>query len=185
MAESECLCDRCSALCCRYFALEIDEPDTPEAIDDVRWYLAHESVHVFIEDEDWYLAIQTKCQYLAPDNRCGIYEDRPRVCREYTTDNCDFHTGSYEFDQYFTSPEQLEAFAQATMGEKYRKYAMKQRLKNTGMSKNDPKAPSKDEVMSRRVRPRVKAHPSAKKPRTVKPPDMATLIGLSISADKR
>ena len=30
----ECLCDRCTALCCRYFALGIDEPDTPEEFDD-------------------------------------------------------------------------------------------------------------------------------------------------------
>ncbi len=137
----ECLCDRCSALCCRYFALGIDEPETPEEFDDVRWYLAHENVHVFVEDGDWYLAVQTKCQYLQDDNRCGIYEDRPKICREYSTENCDYHIGQYDYDQYFICPTQLEAYAQAVLGQRYKKYAMRQRLKNVGMDKDHPDRP--------------------------------------------
>lgn len=167
MAE-ECLCDRCTALCCRYFALQIDTPDDPAQFDDIRWYLMHENVHVFIErdddekDEDeqvkWYLAVQTKCQFLRPDNKCGVYEDRPKICRQYSTDSCDYHTTEYDFDQYFTTPEQLEAYAQATLGKRYERYALKQRLKNTGVEKDDPDAPSGKDVLRGRMRPRVKAH---------------------------
>lgn len=165
--SEECLCDRCTALCCRYFALEIDEPETPEDFDDVRWYLAHENVHLFIEDDEWYLAVQTRCQYLLDDNRCGIYEDRPKICREYSTDNCDFHTGQYDFQQYFTKPEQLEAYAQAVLGERYKRYAVKQRLKNVGLDKKDPSKPRSKDVLAGRVRPRIKGHPSHHRPRHV------------------
>ena len=44
------LCESCAALCCRYFALPIDNPKTARQYDDIRWYLCHENVVVFIED---------------------------------------------------------------------------------------------------------------------------------------
>ena len=111
-----CLCDQCSALCCRYFALEIDEPETRSQFDDVRWYLVHENVVVFVEKKKWYLGVMTRCKHLQPDNRCGIYERRPRICRSYSTDNCEYHGGDYGYDKLFTSAEQLEKYAEETLG---------------------------------------------------------------------
>lgn len=173
------------ALCCRYFALEIDEPDTPEEFDDIRWYLAHENVHVFIEDDEWYLAIQTRCQYLQDDNKCGIYEDRPKICREYSTDNCDYHTGQYDFQQYFTKPEQLEAYAQVVLGERYTRYALGQRLKNTGVDKTRPDKPKGKQVLASRVRPRVKGHPSGHRPHHKGQPRRSVAVAVSVGASNR
>lgn len=107
-----CLCDKCAALCCRYFALPIETPETRKQFDDVRWYLVHENCVVFIEKKTWYLAVMAKCKHLQPDNRCGIYETRPRICRQYTTDNCDYHGGEYDYDKLFTSAEQLWEYAE-------------------------------------------------------------------------
>lgn len=183
--ETECLCDRCTALCCRYFALEIDEPETAEEFDDIRWYLAHENVHIFIEDDEWFLSVQTRCQYLQDDNRCGIYEDRPKICREYTTENCDYYTGQYDFQQYFTKPEQLEAYAQTVLGEKYRRYVVAQRIKNTGIDLASQAKPKGKDVLSARRRPRVKGHPSHGRPRLVKPQGSAALVAISIDAPSR
>lgn len=162
----ECLCDRCTALCCRYFALQIDKPKAPADYDDIRWYLMHENVHVFIEDGDWYLAVQTRCQNLRDDNKCGVYEDRPKICRQYTTDNCDFYLGEYEFEQYFTTAEQLEAYAHAKLGKRYERYVLRQRLRNIGLDprkvkKGHPRRPSTRDVVAARKRPRIKGHPSA------------------------
>ncbi|MEL7238972.1 MAG: YkgJ family cysteine cluster protein, partial [Planctomycetota bacterium] len=50
------LCERCSALCCRQIALPLDNPEDAEDFDNIRWYLMHENVHVFVEDEQWYIA---------------------------------------------------------------------------------------------------------------------------------
>jgi uncharacterized protein len=108
---SSCLCDQCAALCCRYFALPIDNPTSRKDIDDIRWYLIHEHVVVFIEKKQWHVGIMTKCKHLQPDNRCGIYDTRPRICRKYTTDNCDWHGGEYDFDKLFLSADQLMAYA--------------------------------------------------------------------------
>jgi Fe-S-cluster containining protein len=181
MSQS-CLCDQCSALCCRYFALPIDTPEEPSQFDDIRWYLAHENVHIFVEDGDWYLAVQTRCQYLRDDNKCGIYEDRPRICREYTTDNCDYHVGAYEFEQYFTSADQIEAYAQSVLGKRYTDYCMKQRKKNTGQQN-----PDRQEVLASRRRPKLMGHPSLYQPRhvTLPSPGGKITVPLSIGGVKR
>ena len=106
------LCDKCAGLCCRYIALPIDNPTTPRDYDNVRWYLMHENIVVFIEKRQWYLGVMTRCKNLLPDNRCAVYETRPRICRSYSTDNCDYHGGEYDFDVLFTSAEQLREYAE-------------------------------------------------------------------------
>jgi Fe-S-cluster containining protein len=111
-----CLCDQCAALCCRYFALPIDNPKTAAEYDNVRWYLMHESVVVFVEKKQWYLGVMTRCKNLQPDNRCAIYDERPRICRSYSTDNCDYHGGEYDYDLLFTSSEQLKEYAEKKLG---------------------------------------------------------------------
>lgn len=107
------LCEHCTAACCRYIALPIDTPTTRRDFDDIRWFMLHEGVTAYVEDGDWYLNIVTTCRHLQADNRCGIYETRPRVCREYTTDNCEYHGGDYDFQHHFVSPADLEAYERA------------------------------------------------------------------------
>ena len=124
-----CLCDKCSALCCRYFVLEIDTPETRSEFDNVRWYLVHENVFVFIEKKKWYLGIYSRCKHLQEDNRCGIYETRPRICREYSTDNCDYHGGEYDWTVLFSSAEQLAAYAEEQLAERALKRLKERRRK--------------------------------------------------------
>ena len=71
------------------------------------WYLLHDKVVIFVEDAQWYIGILTRCKALQPDNRCGIYDTRPAICRSYSTDNCDYHAGDYGYDLLFTSPDAL------------------------------------------------------------------------------
>jgi uncharacterized protein len=118
MADTDNLCDRCAALCCRYIALPIDNPTDVRDYDNIRWYLLHENVVVFIEDEQWYIGFFTRCKQLQPDNRCGIYETRPRICRTYTTNNCDYHGGEYNYDELFTSADQLLHYAEKKLKRK-------------------------------------------------------------------
>lgn len=107
------LCEHCTAQCCRYIALPIDTPTEPRDFDDIRWYLIHEGVSLFVEDGTWYVAVQTRCRHLQPDNRCGIYETRPRVCREYATDQCEYHGGDYNFEHHFLTPEDIDDYVRA------------------------------------------------------------------------
>jgi len=98
--------------------LEIDTPETRQQYDDIRWYLVHQNVFVFIEKKKWYLGVYSRCKHLQADNRCGIYETRPRICREYSTDNCDYHGGEYDWEVLFSSAEQLWAYAEERLAER-------------------------------------------------------------------
>jgi Fe-S-cluster containining protein len=104
------LCEHCTALCCRYIALPIDTPRTSADFNDMRWFLLHEGVSVFVEDGDWYISILTTCRHLQAGHRCGIYEERPRICRSYSTENCDYHSGDYGWQHHFTCPEHLDEY---------------------------------------------------------------------------
>ena len=106
------LCEYCTAKCCHYFALPIDVPSERQDFDFIRWYLLHDRATAFVEDGDWYLLVHTVCKHLQPDHRCGIYETRPQICRDYTTDNCEYED-DWTYDQYFETPEQLQEYVEA------------------------------------------------------------------------
>ncbi|MFO0907503.1 MAG: YkgJ family cysteine cluster protein [Isosphaeraceae bacterium] len=86
LRPGESLCDHCIGKCCRYFSLPIETPTTWDDFDAIRWYLAHGQTVVYVDKDVWHLLVLTRCQYLLADYRCAIYHDRPKICREYTTD---------------------------------------------------------------------------------------------------
>lgn len=110
--KSECLCDYCTAKCCRYFALPIEEPTTQQDFDFMRWYLLHDRASVFVEDDVWYLLVHTACRHLQGDHRCGIYQTRPQICRSYTTDSCEFDEDAV-YEMYFEMAEQVAEYSEA------------------------------------------------------------------------
>ena len=104
-------CEKCTGLCCRYFALPIDKPKTREDFDDIRWYLCHKGISIFVEEGDWYINIKNECRHLSgKDHRCAIYSRRPKICRNYKRDDCDFAEGEYEYDLHFTSDKEMDEY---------------------------------------------------------------------------
>ena len=112
--EGSCLCDFCVGKCCRYFSLPIETPTTWDDFDAIRWYLAHGQTLIYVEKQVWYLVVMTKCQYLRADNRCGIYFSRPKICREYSTDDCEYDS-DWIFDKVFECPAQIWEYAEALL----------------------------------------------------------------------
>ncbi len=104
-------CEDCTGLCCRYFALPIDTPEDKGDYDDIRWFLCHEDITVFVEDGDWYININSKCRRLSRNgHRCEIYHNRPRICRKYRHADCDFVEGEYDYELHFTDDKQMEEY---------------------------------------------------------------------------
>ena len=112
------LCEYCTAKCCHYFALPIDEPVDRRDFDFIRWYLLHDRASVFVDDNVWYLLVHTTCKHLQDDHRCGIYETRPQICRDYTTDECEFED-DWCYERYFETPEQIDEYADALFGPQF------------------------------------------------------------------
>lgn len=82
-------CAGCVAHCCRYVAVEIDRPRRKWQYDQIHWMLMHAGVSLFVDrGGKWYVEFRTPCEQLGEDNRCTIYETRPKLCREYRVADC-------------------------------------------------------------------------------------------------
>lgn len=110
-------CSSCNASCCRYVAMEIDCPEDLDDFENMKWYVAHENISVFVEEDDiWNIEFLTPCKYLK-DNLCSIHEDfvdkphvkRPKICREFSVDQCPHHN-DYVEKYRFTSIEEIEKY---------------------------------------------------------------------------
>ena len=111
-------CAGCTGLCCRYFALPIETPEDWDDYDDIRWYLCHEDITVFVEDGDWYLNVKNKCRYLNGEHRCLNYALRPKICRQYKTDDCDKTSDEYGYELHFLDDKQMEEYMRIKFGRK-------------------------------------------------------------------
>lgn len=114
LPAGEVLCSYCTARCCRYFSLPIETPKSWDDYDAIRWYMFHGKVHLFVDNGKWYLLIFGDCQHLQPDNRCGTYDTRPKICRKYSTTHCEYDNDSL-YQQLFECPEQLWEYAEAVL----------------------------------------------------------------------
>ncbi len=121
LKPGEVLCEYCTAKCCRYFAFPIDAPKNRKDFDHLRWYMIHGRVAIFVDEGTWYLMVYADCKHLQPDQMCGIYEDRPQICRDYSTENCEYE-GEGVYDKFFETPEQLWEYAQAVLRPREQRY---------------------------------------------------------------
>jgi Fe-S-cluster containining protein len=101
-------CEKClPAYCCNYFAFGIDVPEDRRDYESLLWQIAHENVSFYIYRKDWYIMIHSRCNFLMPDNKCAIYEHRPYMCREHSTESCEYTGDDYGFTEHFKSYDEL------------------------------------------------------------------------------
>ncbi len=103
-ATNRLLCEGC-AKCCMHINHEIDPPRNDEDCDYIIWFLLHENISVWVDDEHvWYIEFKTPCKGLQ-NELCSIYDRRPQVCREYSQENC-LNT-ELDDDIVFNTPEEF------------------------------------------------------------------------------
>jgi len=101
-------CEGCDH-CCRYVSIEIDRPTTKRDFDNIRWYLLHKNISVMIDYEgDWLIQFDTPCEWLI-EGRCGHYELRPEICRDYDPVDCERYAGPAE-KVLFRTPDDLARY---------------------------------------------------------------------------
>lgn len=100
--------------------MPIESPTAWDDFDAIRWYLAHGQTRIYVDKGSWFLLVLTKCQYLLPDNRCKIYFNRPKICQEYSTDECEYDS-EWIFEKLFETPEQIWEYAEAVLPPRKRK----------------------------------------------------------------
>jgi len=102
-------CTEC-ALCCTYVAVGINPPTTPRLATDVLWYLYHEHIYVYVdEDGEWSVVFETRCRNLGSDRRCAVYADRPHICRGFDNRSCEVNAPA-QGDLTFREPAEFLAW---------------------------------------------------------------------------
>lgn len=110
-------CEKCNAECCRYVAAEIDKPEKEKDFDEIKWFVSHKNVHVYVDEEgDWYVEFLTPCRFLGKNNKCLNYENRPKLCKDYEHDECTFYN-EYTEKHRFKTIKDIEKY----MKEHFRK----------------------------------------------------------------
>ena len=114
-------CERCIAVCCKYIAVPLDEPEEERDVDDMQWFLLHENIGIYVTEEgDWYIEFHTPCKKLE-GNKCGIYTTRPEVCKEHPMENCEMNGEGEPWEHYFKTPEELLVYIEKHYKKKQKK----------------------------------------------------------------
>lgn len=106
-------CDLCTgSLCCTYITEGIVAPKSKSDFQHLLWQVSHDNVEIYKDDDGWTLMLKTMCSHLQADGRCGIYEIRPDICREYTNDWCEYDSAPENaWKLHFTNHEELYKYA--------------------------------------------------------------------------
>ena len=102
-------CDYCyNSSCCTYITQQIDTPRSKAEFDFLLWQISHQKVHIYQDDDGWFLMFNSECTHLMDDGRCGIYNSRPQICRDYTNDYCEYDAPAEGgFKRYFQNHDEL------------------------------------------------------------------------------
>jgi len=106
-------CDTCGGKCCEYIAIEIGRPTTKTDFDNIRWYLTHKNVNIFVDhDKKWHVEFRTPCEKLTKNKKCLMYENRPQICRKHGNkeQECEYYDSPYTL--YISSIKDFEAYLQ-------------------------------------------------------------------------
>ncbi|MEJ2214391.1 MAG: YkgJ family cysteine cluster protein [Gammaproteobacteria bacterium] len=105
-------CSRCSeTICCTYITEAIDTPRSKTDFRHLLWQVSHQNIEIYKDDSGWYLLISGRCQHIQENGACGIYDDRPEICREYSNDWCEFDESAEKgFIHHFRNYQELLSY---------------------------------------------------------------------------
>lgn len=101
--ESTAKCDLCTnSTCCTYVTQQIDTPRSKYDFEILLWQVSHKGVGAYKDEDGWFVMYDGDCAHLQIDGRCGIYQDRPTICRTHENDYCEYDAPAEDgFELYF------------------------------------------------------------------------------------
>ncbi len=102
-------CDFCTgSKCCTYVTQQIDTPKSKYDFEILLWQVSHNGVGAYKDEDGWFILFEATCNHLQSDGRCGIYEDRPTICRSHSNDYCEYDAPAEDgFDLWFPDYQSL------------------------------------------------------------------------------
>jgi len=62
------------------------------------------------------------CEHLTEARTCGVYHDRPKMCSDFSFEECEKTTGESAWQVRFTKPDELWAYLQEKRPRNYASY---------------------------------------------------------------
>lgn len=105
-------CDLCTnSTCCTYVTQQIDTPKSKYDFEILLWQVSHKGVGAYKDEDGWFVMYDALCTHLEMDGRCGIYDDRPSICRTHKNDFCEYDAPAEDgFELYFPDYSTLLAY---------------------------------------------------------------------------
>ncbi len=102
-------CDLCTnSTCCTYVTQQIDTPKSKYDFEILLWQVSHKGVGAYKDEDGWFVMYDAPCSHIEMDGRCGIYEDRPTICRTHKNDFCEYDAPAEDgFELYFPNYHSL------------------------------------------------------------------------------
>ncbi|MCU7873050.1 MAG: YkgJ family cysteine cluster protein [Candidatus Thiodiazotropha sp. (ex Lucinoma borealis)] len=103
-------CNQCTnSKCCTYTTEAIGvAPRSKTDFGHLLWQVSHTGVEIYKDEDGWFLLITGSCEHLLPGGGCGIYDERPQICRDYDNDWCEFDAPAEDgFELYFRNYTEL------------------------------------------------------------------------------
>ena len=115
-------CHQCGR-CCTYLAIEIDSPSSFGDFENLHWYLTHKGISVYIDWEgDWFVEFETVCEHLSEQKTCGIYAERPKICSEFSWEECEVTTKESAWKFRFCDIDELRTWLKEKRPAVYERY---------------------------------------------------------------
>jgi hypothetical protein len=120
-------CHACGQ-CCTYVAVQIDSPTAFDDYENIYWYIAHRGVSVYVDWEgDWYIEFATVCEHLTPERTCGAYAQRPKMCSEFSSDECEVTTKERAWKVRFQTPDEFYGWFREKRPASFARYMKRRR----------------------------------------------------------
>lgn len=111
---SENKCGLCTgSRCCTYVTQQIDTPRSKYDFEILLWQVSHDRVGAYRDEDGWFVIFETSCTHLLSDGRCGIYRNRPTICRSHSNDYCEYDAPAEDgFDLWFPDYSSLLSYCE-------------------------------------------------------------------------
>ena len=90
----------------------MDTPRSIKSFDMLLWQVSHTNMHIFKDSTGWYLICFGQCEHLIRVGQCSIYDKRPFICREHSSNSCEFdNTNNAYCNLYVTNYDKFDSYS--------------------------------------------------------------------------
>ncbi|MDH5542513.1 MAG: YkgJ family cysteine cluster protein [Nitrospinota bacterium] len=115
-------CSKCDK-CCTYLNITVDKPTSVKDVKNLLWYVYHENCDLNLdEDGGWSVVFHNRCDMLDRHGLCSVYERRPSICSQFSSNNCHGLDFGNSVKEFFPTGKKLISYFSRKRGALFKKF---------------------------------------------------------------